>query len=258
MKIYCLIENTKSIELFECEHGLSFFIDTGAHKILFDMGGSDAYIKNAEKLGLDLREVDFAILSHGHFDHGGGLKAFLEINKTAPVYMSRYAFEPHYNKDKKYIGIDTSIAYSDRIVFVDETKNIDMGVTIINCNNKKPEYILNAFGQCIFENGEFKEEDYRHEQYLMIEVGGKRILFTGCSHKGILNIVNWIEADYVIGGFHFFKMELDKILEICASYLGTFACQFYTCHCTGVTQYEFMKQFANNIKYISSGEIIEI
>ena len=83
MKIYCLIENTKSSEKFECEHGLSFFIDTGLHKILFDMGGSDAYIKNAEMLGIDLKTVDFAILSHGHFDHGGGLEAFLEINKTA-------------------------------------------------------------------------------------------------------------------------------------------------------------------------------
>ena len=94
MKIYCLVENTKFCDHFECEHGLSFLIDTGYHKILFDMGQSDAYIRNAEKLGLDLSEVDIAIISHGHYDHGGGLKAFLEINKTAPVYVSKYAFEP--------------------------------------------------------------------------------------------------------------------------------------------------------------------
>lgn len=257
MKIYCLIENTKSNDDFACEHGLSLFIDTGTHKILFDMGASDKYIENAKRLGIDLSQVDFAIISHGHFDHGGGLKAFLEINKTAPIYMSKYSFEPHYNKDKKYIGIDTSITYSDRIVFVDETKTIDTGVTILNCNNKKPQYKINTFGQSVFKNGEYIDEDYRHEQYLMIENNGKRVLFTGCSHKGILNIVNWIEANYIIGGFHFSKMELDKILEISASYLGTFDCQFLTCHCTGKEQFEFMKQFARNIKYISSGDVVE-
>ncbi len=256
MKIYCLIENTKSSDDFVCEHGLSFFIDTGTRKILFDMGQSDAFIKNAKRLGLDLSQVDFAILSHGHFDHGGGLKAFLEINKKAPVYVSKHGFEPHYNKDKKYIGLDTSIQ-SDRIIFVDKTTNIDTGISILNCNDKKAQYKIDTFGQTVLENEVFTEEDYRHEQYLMIDVCGKRILFTGCSHKGILNIVNWIEADYIIGGFHFFKMEIDKILEICASYLGTFDCQFFTCHCTGKEQYEFMKEFAQNIKYISSGDIIE-
>lgn len=257
MKIYCLVENTKSSDDFECEHGLSLFIDTGTHKILFDMGESDAFINNAKRLGLDLSQVDFAILSHGHYDHGGGLKAFLEINKKAPVYVSKHGFEPHYNKDKKYIGLDTSIQ-SDRIIFVDKTTNIDSGISILNCNDKKTQYKIDTFGQTVLENEVFTEEDYRHEQYLMIEVCGKRVLFTGCSHKGILNIVNWIDADIIVGGFHFSKMELDDTLRSYASQLGSLNIDFYTCHCTGCKQYEFMKKSAKNIKYISSGDIIEI
>ena len=257
MKIYCLVENTKSCDDFECEHGLSLFIDTGTRKILFDMGESDAYIRNAEKLGLDLSKADMAILSHGHYDHGGGLKAFLEINKAAPIYVSRYSFEPHYNKDEKYIGLDTSIQ-SDRIIFVDKTTNIDTGISILSCNDKKTQYKIDTFGQTVLENEVFTEEDYRHEQYLMIEVCGKRILFTGCSHKGILNIVNWIDADIIVGGFHFSKMELDDTLRSYASQLGSLNIDFYTCHCTGNKQYEFMKKSAENIKYISSGDIIEI
>ena len=257
MKIYCLIENTKSSDYFECEHGLSLFIDTGTHKILFDMGASDKYIENAKRLGIDLSQVDFAIISHGHYDHGGGIKSFLEINDHAPVYVSKYAFEPHYNGQKKYIGLDTSLLYSNRIVLTDDTVNIDTGITVFNCNHLKPKYETECFGQTVLKNGEYINEDYRHEQYLMIENNGKRVLFTGCSHKGILNIVNWIESDYIVGGFHFSKMELDKILEISASYLGTFDCQFLTCHCTGKEQFEFMKQFARNIKYISSGDVVE-
>lgn len=258
MKIYCLIENTKSSDLFACEHGLSLFIDTGSLKILFDMGSSDAFIENAKKLDLDLSEVDVAIISHGHYDHGGGLKSFLEINKKAKVYISKSAFEPHYNGQGKYIGLDTSVTYSDRIILTDGIVNIDTGVTVFNCNHLKPKYEIECFGQTALKNGEYINEDYKHEQYLMIEENGKRALFSGCSHRGILNIVNWIEADYIVGGFHFSKMELNKELECRACYLNTVKSRFITCHCTGEKQFEFMKKYAKNIECIRSGEIMEI
>ena len=258
MKIYCLIENTKSSDDFECEHGLSFFIDTGTHKILFDMGASDKYIENAKRLGLDLSQVDFAIISHGHYDHGGGLKAFLEINKTAPIYVSRYSFEPHYNGQGKYIGLDTSLLDNDRLIFLDKAENIDTGITIFNCNGLKAVKEADTFGQYVIRDGAQIKEDYIHEQYLLIKENDRSILFSGCSHKGILNIVNWIDADIIVGGFHFSKMELDDTLRSYASQLGSLNIDFYTCHCTGNKQYEFMKKFAKNIKYISSGDIIEI
>ena len=94
MKVVTLMENTTCCDELFCEHGLSLYIETEGHRILFDAGQSAAFADNAEKLGVDLREVDFAVLSHGHYDHGGGLGRFLEIHKTAPVYVSRYAFEP--------------------------------------------------------------------------------------------------------------------------------------------------------------------
>ena len=67
------------------EHGLSLFIETEEHKILFDMGQSDAFIKNALSLGIDIAKVDIAVISHGHYDHGGGLRYFLELNRSAPI-----------------------------------------------------------------------------------------------------------------------------------------------------------------------------
>lgn len=97
MRITCLIENTASDEKFIAEHGLSLYVETDKAKILFDMGQSDAFVSNADKLGINLSDVDLAILSHGHYDHGGGLRKFLDINKNAPVYINRYAFEPRYN-----------------------------------------------------------------------------------------------------------------------------------------------------------------
>ncbi len=105
MKITALIENTSARGL-PTEHGLSLFVETAEHKFLFDMGQTDLFARNAETLGIALSKVDFAVLSHGHYDHGGGLNTFLALNDHAPVYMSRYAFEPHYNGTEKNIGLD--------------------------------------------------------------------------------------------------------------------------------------------------------
>ena len=111
MKITALIENTSARGL-PTEHGLSLFVETAEHKFLFDMGQTDLFARNAETLGVDLSKVDFAVLSHGHYDHGGGLNTFLALNDHAPVYMSRYAFEPHYNGTEKNIGLDQGLTFA--------------------------------------------------------------------------------------------------------------------------------------------------
>ena len=106
MKIVTLMENTTCREDLCCEHGLSLYLESGKYKILFDAGQSCAFAENAEKLGISLDQVDFCVLSHGHYDHSGGLGKFLEINQTAKVYVSQWAFEPHYETDGRYIGVD--------------------------------------------------------------------------------------------------------------------------------------------------------
>lgn len=258
MKIICLAENTSVSPEIGAEHGLSLYIETKEHKILFDMGQTDLFAKNAEKLGIDLAAVEFAVLSHGHYDHGGGLKRFLEINKAASVYINKYAFEPHYNGTEKYIGLDASLKGNERLIFTDEKTQTCKGVTLYSCNARQKNHYLGSFGLNMLQNGELVPDDFRHEQYMLIEENSKKILISGCSHKGILNITEWFEPDVLVGGFHFSKLPLDETLEGYAEYLDGFKTEYYTCHCTGVEQFEFMKKTMNKLKYLSAGQTVEI
>ena len=257
MKITTLSENTTRGGL-KSEHGLSLYVEMQDKKILFDFGASSLFCENALMLGVDLRGVDFAVLSHGHNDHGGGLKRFLEINKRAPVYVSPHAFEPHYNAVDEYIGLDQDFANNDRLILVEKSKIIDTGVEIFNCNHLSHRFPITECGHTKEVNGERQKEDYCHEQYLLITEGEKRVLFSGCSHKGILNIMEWAKPTHLIGGFHFSKLPLDNTLLSYAQQLDHFGAQYYTCHCTGTEQFEFMKNRMQNLNYLATGDEITI
>ena len=256
MKITSLIENTSSSDGIAYEHGLSLFIETKRHKILFDMGQTDAFAANAERLGIDLASADTAVLSHGHYDHGGGLARFLELNKTAPVYINPYAFEPHYHGADRYIGLDPALADDPRIISVPDRFIIDDGIALHSCNDRVKKQELGSFGLDVMTDGQLIPDSFRHEQYLLIEENGRRILISGCSHKGILNIMEWFLPDVLVGGFHFSGLPLDSTLAGYAETLDKYGAEYYTCHCTGQAQYDFMNSYMSSLHYLSGGECI--
>lgn len=257
MKITALSENTTLNKSFSSEHGLSLYIETESNKILFDMGQSDLFIDNADKLDIHLAEVDLAVLSHGHYDHGGGLNAFLSVNDKASVYVNRYAFGEYYNGTEKYIGLDPTLANNGRLVFTDDYCRISDSLSLLSCNDRQKNIDFGSFGLNKFENGKMIPDDFLHEQYLLIEENDKRVLISGCSHKGIINIAKWFEPDVLVGGFHFSKLPLDDKLAEYARTLDSLNVTFYTCHCTGEAQYSFMKERMQRLNYIHCGESIE-
>ena len=267
MKITCLTEDTKCVDSLECEHGLSLYIEALGHTILFDSGQSDMFWRNAEKLSVDLKKVEYVILSHGHYDHSGGLKKFLEINKTAKIFMNIHAFEPHFNGNsgtQKDIGVDKELMKSDRIVFVEDYLELFNGAEIFSSKGRENHYPVSSFGLNMLENSEYVPDDFRHEQYLLLTENEKKILISGCSHKGILNITEWFSPQILIGGFHFVKLdpqnEKDSLtLKKSAEILSNHNTIYYTGHCTGVKQYEFLQKYMkNNLHYLSTGSVIQI
>ena len=255
MELVTLMENTSCREDICFEHGLSLFLETGGRRILFDAGQSAAFAENASVLGVDLTAVDFAVLSHGHYDHSSGLGRFLEINGSAPVYVSSWAFEPHWESDGRYVGVDPALKEHDRICYVAEETRLAEGITLYRLD-KAP---MDTAGLLVEEAGERKPDDFRHEQYLMVEENGKRILISGCSHKGILNIMDAFQSDVLVGGFHFMKMEDENFLRMAARKLMSYDTTYYTGHCTGLTQYDFLKTLmGDRLHYISAGTALEI
>ena len=257
MRITSLLENTTERADMQIEHGLSLYIETDRHKILFDMGQTDMFCENAKVLGIDLSEVDLAILSHGHYDHGGGLRKFLEVNSRAPVYIHKDAFLPYYDEDK-YIGLDPTLKSESRIIFTENECRIDEGLTLFSCNDRErkrppmPSALTEMVGEQLIP------DKFLHEQYLLIEEGGKRVLISGCSHKGVLDIAEWFAPDALVGGFHYSRLALDDRLADAARELEKYSAAIFTCHCTGRAQYEFMKQYTPSLRYLSCGQSAEV
>ncbi|XCH79137.1 MAG: MBL fold metallo-hydrolase [Candidatus Dehalobacter alkaniphilus] len=274
MIIKALVENTSMSEEIKSEHGLSLYIETHKHKLLFDVGASHLFAENAQKMGVDLSEIDLVVISHGHYDHGGGLKGFINVNTKAKIYVNREAFAKHFANraggDKSYIGLDQSLGQSDRLIFAGEYFLIDDELELFsNINGRK---LISTGNEDLFmESGNLLVPDaFTHEQNLIVSEGGKTLLVAGCAHRGITNIIDrMIEIkhrppDYVIGGFHLYSRSADKyedpaLISQIGHYLKDVGSYCYTCHCTGVQPYKMLKEImGEKIQYLSTGSQLKI
>lgn len=271
MRIVSLVDNISERSDIGSEHGLSFYIETTNHKILFDLGASALFSKNAEILGIDLELVDTVIISHGHYDHGGGLKHFMTINQKAKIYIKKEAFLDYYSIKEdgfEYIGLDKSLSNNPRIIFADNDFKIDSELQLFSgVKTLEERYSLN---QQLKEKrkGEYLEDNFLHEQNLVIEENNTNVLIAGCAHNGIVNIIHSFitktgsAPDYVFGGFHLassdgVKHESEEVINLLAKTLNTWDTKYFTCHCTGVKPYRMLKQILNEkINYFSAGKEI--
>lgn len=271
MKIVSLVDNIKKEDL-GAEHGLSFYIETKKHKLLFDLGASDLFLKNAEKLGVDIKQVDTVVISHGHDDHGGGLKTFLNINDTAKVYISSLAFGNYYSEKEgnyEYIGLDQNLKDNNRLYFINGFYKIDEELTLFSKVDSVSEKFASNKNLKKKENDKYTEDDFLHEVNLILTEEDKKMLIAGCSHTGIDNIINkfyYFDGSFpkaVFGGLHLMKFKKEEDKEAAFSRIQKIALisssSFYTCHCTGEENYLKLKTILKDqIEYLYSGEKIII
>lgn len=257
MKVTVLAENTACRENVAAQHGLSLYLETEEENILFDMGQDDTFLRNAESLGIDLSKVDVAVISHGHYDHGGGLEAFLWVNAKAPVYIHALAFGDHFNGTEKYIGLNRKLQEHSRLIFIKGSRCLSENLQLTDCNGLG--WHSHPRGLHRREGDAFTPDPFEHEQYLEVTEGEKRILISGCSHKGILNIAEYFQPDVLIGGFHLNKLEDPRELKAIANKLMTGNTLYYTGHCTGDMQYLCLKEImGDRLQRLSTGLVFEL
>lgn len=271
MQIWNLIEDTSADNGCLYEHGLSYYVETSNHRLLVDAGASDKFIANAAKLNVDLTKVDSLILSHGHYDHSGGIMPFSTINSEAAIYIHEKASGDYYSEKPDrtyYAGIDKRIIKLPQTITVNGDTRIDDELFVFtNVMGRRHWPQGNRRLKKLIDGG-FVQDEFEHEQYLVIKAEGKEILMSGCAHNGILNILDRYielkgnEPDAVISGFHMMKSEEYTVEEIetirqTAQELKNYNTKFYTGHCTGEQAYKIMKEIlGEQIEYVRSGEQI--
>jgi 7,8-dihydropterin-6-yl-methyl-4-(beta-D-ribofuranosyl)aminobenzene 5'-phosphate synthase len=273
MRIVTLVDNDTTRKELKAAHGLSLYIETAKHKVLFDLGPNNLYLKNAKLLGIAIEDIDIVVISHGHNDHATGLKAFFKRNNKAKVYVSRYFFDEHVKvKGNAHIniGVKRHKKFAHRFLYVDKYTKIDEELSIF-VDVPYQEQVIQDHALKVYDGDRYLDEDFRHEIYFVIHEDENICLFSGCSHKGIEHIIDTIESNeqftftHVIGGYHFshydpfnFK-ETDYLTHLGQKFYDRPDSRFYSCHCTGEDAYKQLKtHMREKLFQLRTGDVIII
>ncbi|MGN1442537.1 MAG: MBL fold metallo-hydrolase [Acutalibacteraceae bacterium] len=258
MKATVLVDNIADNGL-SGEWGLSIYIEYNDKKILLDTGASDLFLKNAEKIGLPVKDVDYAVLSHAHYDHAKGMKAFFAENSKAKFYLQKDAAANCYFKKwifHKYIGLPKNILtdYPQRIVRVDGDCALCKGVHLISHKTPGLENIGKRENMYRKNPGGFKADDFSHEQSLIFETEKGLVIFNSCSHGGAANIINEAAAAFpdkkvygLIGGFHLYNKSEKEVRALAKKIKETGIEYVCTGHCTKNKAYGILKDELGDI-----------
>ena len=256
MRMLTLVENTPGAACCGSEHGLSIYIETEHHKVLMDCGATDLFFRNGAALGIDFGQIDTVVLSHGHYDHGGGIPVFAAHNRHAKIYLRRSAGGAYYH-DKgdalRYIGLADGITGLPQCVFTDGTLRLDDELLLFGDVRGTRFLSKDRRAMKRLDGDAFVQDPFDHEQCLVVSEGGRNILLSGCAHNGIVNILDRYRElfdglpDAVIGGFHLIQngdytaADLEAIRAI-GRVLRETDTVFHTGHCTGEVGYRVLKE----------------
>ena len=282
MRITTLIDNRPSPDdpRLVAEWGLSLCVAVNGRHVLVDMGASDAFARNAERLSVDIAAVDAAIVSHHHSDHGGGLRRFLELNDHADIYLGAAPEgEPTarlFGFVSKYVGLDKALIarHAHRFRFVHQRTEVLPGVFVlprIGGHNARPAgnkylYLKRVDGYIL--------DDFRHEIVVAIRDRDALVVLTACSHNGLLNMVESVAKEFpgvpvkaVVGGFHFAALPLFRgmseservVAGMGKAVLDCGVETTYTGHCTGRKAFEVLRgAMGDRVQEIHTGSRIDL
>jgi len=247
VKLTILVDNHAAANL-TAEHGFSLLVKTGSQTILFDTGQGSAMKDNAGTLGITLDEVDTLILSHGHYDHTGGLADLLHINHKAHVYCHAAAFLPRYAvhegtaKPVKMTS-EAMIAINSlpetRVHWVTKVVRLSDDIGITGEIPRKTTF-ENTGGAFYFDQDGKRADPIKDDLAFWLDTPKGLVVCIGCCHAGIVNTLGYIceksgksQIHTVIGGLHLLNADEKRLAETVAELQKFNIENFIPCHCTG-------------------------
>jgi len=273
LKITVLAENTAGKCGLLAEHGLSFLIETGRSKVLFDTGQGLALRHNAEQLKVDLKTITAVVLSHGHYDHTGGLTFALNGMNCPRLYVHPEAFSLKYTRDPDGSAREVGMTAGNKItagelaeiVFVEEKTMIAPGLFLTGPIPRTTRF--EDTGGAFFKDPECRiPDDLPDDQALFAETKNGTAVILGCAHSGVVNTLRYIQTltdnrpiHTVIGGMHLLHASPERMDQTVAELRRLNILRLIPCHCTGfAATVRLWNEFPRKCETCPSGTVIQI
>jgi 7,8-dihydropterin-6-yl-methyl-4-(beta-D-ribofuranosyl)aminobenzene 5'-phosphate synthase len=277
MKITIICENTVGRRIGLGEHGFSAFIETERGNYLFDTGSGHSVVRNSLELNKDLRTIEKIFLSHGHFDHTGGLpevlklKGRVDVHAHADVFLDRiHVIKDNEKETKKFVGLPYKKRYLESLgahfIFNKDFMEVEKAVFLTGevprkTSFEKPDPVL--FSEI---DGKTEQDIFSDDQSLILDTKRGLILVLGCAHSGMINIINYVidktgkEKFYaVLGGTHLDFLAPEQLEESIKMLKKMKIEKIGVCHCTGMrAAFRLQQEFGDRFFYGHVGSSLDL
>ncbi|MGB9780266.1 MBL fold metallo-hydrolase [Caldanaerobacter sp.] len=266
MEVQVLIENVVFTKNLVAEHGLSLLLKKGDKEIVVDTGQSGNFIKNCNLMGIDIDRIKKVVLTHGHYDHIGGLESLIKRRPDVKIYAHKNILDKKYALRKsgklEEIGFDSSFyqMHRDNFVLIERDTEIEEGFHVITNTEVKYNNEFTTKNFFTEKDGQKVPDKFLDEVFVVVEEDDSINVVTGCSHAGILNIIETAKNRFkgkniksLIGGFHLRGMKEEEIRDIAEKIEEYGVKRVLTGHCTGIDEYSILKSvLKDSISYLST------